>query len=111
MGEHQNTNGAVDNPSDAFLPDRRTPGERSTKPATDIADRLAAIETWIVDGLPECNRALLHFESTPEEFAVELQRRLQPLLEVSLLDLSRVERNQGRKALVMLAFCACSIER
>ena len=77
----------------------------------DLECGLAAVEDWIVDGLPYWNNRLLGGTAPIHAFADELRDRLNPILEIGLLDLARANRDRARKALAMLAFCACSIER
>jgi hypothetical protein len=77
----------------------------------DLDCGLAAVEDWIVDGLPYWNNRLLGGIASVHAFADELRDRLNPILNIGLLDLARADRDRAREALTMLAFCACSIER
>jgi hypothetical protein len=80
-------------------------------PSNDLDRGIAAVEDWIVDGLPDWNNRLLGGTASVQAFADELRARLDPILKVSLLELARADRELAREALAMLAFCACSIER
>jgi hypothetical protein len=77
----------------------------------DLDCGLAAVEDWIVDGLPYWNNRLLGGTASVHAFADELRDRLNPILKIGLLDLARANRDRAREALAMLALCACSIER
>jgi Monodechloroaminopyrrolnitrin synthase PrnB len=77
----------------------------------DFDCAIAAVEDWIVKGLPYWNNNLLDRTASVHAFADELRDHLKPILEIGLLDLARANRDRAREALAMLAFCACSIER
>jgi hypothetical protein len=94
----------------------RIPRERSLagprpERLNDLDCGLAAVEDWIVDGLPSWNNRLLGGTASVHAFADELRDRLDPILKIGLLDLARASRDRAREALAMLAFCACSVER
>jgi hypothetical protein len=94
----------------------RNPGEPTLagprpERLNDLDRGLAAVEDWIVDGLPYWNNRLLGGTASVHAFADELRDRLNPILRIGLLGLARADRDRAREALAMLAFCACSIER
>ena len=72
---------------------------------------VAAVEDWLVDGLPGWNNRLLDDTAPVRAFADELRGRLNPILKIGLLELARADRDRAREALALLAFSACSLER